>query len=216
MGAGSTTTSGRPTFRSGTIAPPPNVVATKRESITVKLGRDDAPITAWERSLPSETGTGVGGFRLATPRDNMATTIAKRSTGEIPVKPAGRSTSYAEVEDGYYRNERGERERTVDIGDAPLSVAAERHLARHSAAATANVVAKGKRAEKVARGGQTRRVRPQSEVDARKAHRDAEDAAILAYLRSLGYTGSKVSKDARDMAKDALAFAAQVAEYGRP
>jgi hypothetical protein len=196
-----------PTFRTGTIVTPTNPVVTDRKSTACRIGKGDAPDNGLARPASMATGTSIVGKQNKVTRDSLATELAKSSTdeGTAPVRILLGNAERTPLDRamGIFRETNGTVKvngkkvtltrlcRTEDMGDARLPVA--------PAAQTVEVEA-----------GPAQRVKVSDPAkDARKEARREEDAMILAWLRSMNYTGS-LNADIRGLALDALAFAQQI------
>lgn len=179
----STVLSGRPAFRtSDVIRTPAEHRVTARTSITVKMGRDDAPQDRLIRTIGN--------------RESISTELAKiepdfsLKSGEVATHdsrtPLDRVAGVFITENGYFV-------RTEAMDDTPLGTL----IAAMRAAAPKNPA------------------RPQSDSvkHDRKAERKAQDAACVAYLQALGWTGARLTPTLRQRVLDVFEAARQDAAY---
>lgn len=181
--------SGKPMFRSSdVIGTPADVRVTARKSITVKMGRDDAPA---ESKLQGVLGS----------RESISTELAKITpktaleAGEV-LTYDGRSPRDAAA--GVFRTEKGHYVRTVAMDETPLGTLVSAMLALVPVEAATSTDSGSVTAAPV--------------VD-RKAIKAESDRMILAYLHSLGYDKGHVTPRLRQMVLDVIETAKQDAAY---
>ena len=186
MGKGSTTTSGRPTFRTGNIRTPADPRVTERTSVPRTFVAADPLIGCTSHDI---NGIKIAGREsIATERANAPERVAPvytdKGTSGLWLRHAG--TSFRGVERLHAYGDDALPSYTV-----PVPVVEEK-TARTPKRST-DVVSDAER-------------------EAARAAKDAENRAILAYVRSLGYKGT-LTADIRSLALDSLAFAGQVEAY---
>jgi hypothetical protein len=199
--------SNAPAFRTGTIVTPPSPKVTQRKSVTVKMGRDNAPLTMNETVMSSGTHYTSLGI-VKQPRESLATEIAKRGqVTRVEVRVlTGAEQDVRDLAANVFRNSNGRVERTVTMGDAALPTERMIDLLADVPQTQAVTVDPTVLAEAAAKAAAKAERTAKAEA---KAERDAE---ILAFLRAKGYKGT-LNADIRVLALDAMEQARQVAEY---
>lgn len=203
--------SSAPTFRTGNIVTPADPKVTDRKSASVKMGRDDAPMTMNETCMATGTHyTSLGVIKAQ--RDSLATEIAKRGqTSRVEVRVLmGAERDVRDATAGVFRNTLGRVERSIDMGEAALPTERMIDLMAPVPQTQAVTVEPSVIAEAAAKAAAKAERVIRAEA---KAERDQEMLAFVKRMKP-DFTGS-ITADLRVLILDAMEQARQVAEYAK-